>query len=331
MLLAFLVVPVTTSAYDGFGRIDRNNLDDEIVDQFPLPILFGVDLSTVVPDFGDPRDGGERSHEGQDIRAPKGTPIVSPTEAIVIKTGDGVYSGKYVYTANPGGETFRYMHLDTIASDLDSGDLLDVGDFIGTVGDTGNAPEGVYHLHLEILNEDNDPTDPFERFDPAGFTLKEKMSFLRDIFSGMKQDEEYAEFLVETFNSDFMTAYQKGYSMPNVIDEVLEDAGASTQSQQLQRFTELIAALPMALQMELRSGDQGPAVQLLQLYLIYTGNGPARDKLRAAGPTGYFGLVTTAALAEFQKDKLIIDNKGVYDAQTRTGMMKYQYPNLNFN
>ena len=107
------------------------------------------------------------------MRAPQGTPVVSPTEAVVTGVGVGASSGKYVYTANPGGESFRYMHLDTMA-DIERGDKLSVGDFIGTVGDTGNAPDGVYHLHFEVKNLKNEAIDPNERLGGAPFTIKNK-------------------------------------------------------------------------------------------------------------------------------------------------------------
>ena len=195
-LVVTSLLPLTSEArHNDWGRssVDRSDLDDEIVETFPLPVLFGVEYDDIYPDYGDPRGGGTREHEGQDMRAPQGTPIVSPTDAIVIRTGEGSSAGKYVYTTNPGGETFRYMHLDSIA-DIEAGDELEVGDFIGTVGDTGNAPEGVWHLHFEVRDKDNDPTDPYPRLGQA-FTTKERMSFLRDILRDVDDEEEYVAFV----------------------------------------------------------------------------------------------------------------------------------------
>ena len=85
------------------------------VQNVPIPVLFGVPLSKITDTFGDPRSGG-RTHEGNDIIAPKGTPIVSPTESVVIGIGVWTGAGNYVSTANPGGENFRYMHLDRVAN-----------------------------------------------------------------------------------------------------------------------------------------------------------------------------------------------------------------------
>lgn len=329
-LLVFgLVLPVSTYAsHSTYGsRVDRSDLDDDPMDTFPIPILFGVDLSDITPDFGDPRDGGTRSHEGQDMRAPEGTPIMSPTEAIVIRTGSGASSGNYVYTANPGGETFRYMHLDDIAN-LDPGDKLDVGDYIGTVGDTGNAPDGVFHLHFEVRDEDNKATDPYPRLSD-GWDLEEKMSILRDVFRKIRNDDDYAEFLVETFPSEFQLALQRGYDLPPVIEEALEDKGIVSEAEKLEQLTDLIQSLPGLINLELRNGDQNAAVIILQLYLIYVSEGSARNALKTAGPTGYFGAVTEAALTEYQEDNLLVVTKGIYDSRTREAMMKKNNIELN--
>lgn len=317
LVSAFALLPFF-DAEARYQRIDRDDLDDEIVESFPIPVLFGVDIETVRPDFGEPRGGGTRQHAGQDFLAPLGTPIVSPTEAIVIRTGTGHSAGKFVYTANPGGETFRYMHLDTIA-DLDPGDELEVGDFIGTVGDTGNAPLGVYHLHFEVRDEDNDPLDPYERLED-GFTTKEKMSFLRGIFRDIRNDDEYAEFLVTEFPSEFEEALERGYDLPRVIEEAVEDTGLSDELEAQAELSRLLDAVPVALNLALEDGDQGAAVQLIQIYLIFNSTGPARDRLAAATPTGYFGSITAAAVREYQ-DAVGVPQTGRYDTATRQAMI----------
>lgn len=217
LISLILIIPFFVSA----DRVDRDDLDDDIVETIPLPVLFGVEYDDVIPDYGAPRGGGARSHEGQDFMAPQGTPIVSPTEAIVIGLGTWSGGGRYVQTANPGGETFRYMHLDEWA-DLERGDELDVGDYIGTVGDTGNAEEGSYHLHFEMLDEDRNPQDPYPRLGEA-FSLEDKIDFLDDIFKDRRDDSEYAEFLVTTFPSEFRQAFTEGIDLPRAIERVIDE------------------------------------------------------------------------------------------------------------
>jgi hypothetical protein len=318
LLLVSLLTPLSLQASHR-TVIDRDDLDDDIVEEIAIPVLFGVELDEVVPDFGDPRGGGTRSHEGQDFLVPRGTPIVSPTEAIVIRAGTGDSAGKYVYTANPGGETFRYMHLDEFA-DLDPGDELDVGDYIGTVGDTGNALEGSYHLHFEIRDEDNDPIDPYTRLGDE-FTLKEKVIFLKDVFRDRRDDEEYAEFLVETFPDEMVEADERGYDLPNDVEDALEDSPIYEERAALLALQDLIKTIPLALNIQLQEGDQGPAVQLLQVYLIYGSEGPFRDQLAAAGPTGYYGSITTAAMLEHQ-GLLDITVTGAFDGDARQQIVR---------
>lgn len=149
--------------YSSSVRRAISRLDDDEVDHMPVPVLF-VAYSKIHPDFGDPRGGGSREHEGQDILAPLRSFIVSPTEAVVTRVGKGSSSGIYVYTAGPGGETFRYMHLDEVADGVKSGTVLKPGDLIGYVGNTGNAAGGPTHLHFEI-RDGRKAEDPYPRID----------------------------------------------------------------------------------------------------------------------------------------------------------------------
>lgn len=153
----------SSGSFRGFNSKTRaaiNKLDDDIVKNLSIPVL-GVALSALTKNFGDPRDGGARSHEGLDIMASKGTPVASPTDAVVTRVGSGGSSGLYVRTANPGGETFVYMHLSDFAEDIEAGDVLEPGDLVGYVGNTGNAAGGATHLHFEIRK--GKALDPYPR------------------------------------------------------------------------------------------------------------------------------------------------------------------------
>ncbi len=312
-------VMVTEASHRDWGRADTSSLHDDPVKSFSIPVLFGVELTDMVPDFGDARGGGTREHEGQDMRAPQGTPIVSPTEAIVLRTGTGASAGKYVYTANPGGEVFRYMHLDDIA-DIERGDELAVGDFIGTVGDTGNAGPGVYHLHFEVRDEDNDPTDPYERL-AGSFSIADKMDFLEAIFRDIRNDEEYAEFLVTEFEADFMTALAADVDLPNDIEDALEDTDMVKRQKLLEQLNELIDAIPSVLVRDLALGDSGTEVSLLQTYLLFRSTGNARDRLAAAGATGYYGAITSAAVTAWQEENGLTTT-GLWDLPSRQELAK---------
>lgn len=305
----------STSRYS----VDTSSLDTKVVETFPIPVLFGVESDNLIPDFGDPRGGGTREHEGQDMRAPQGTPIVIPTEAVVLRTGTGASAGKYVYTANPGGEVFRYMHLDYIA-DIRVGDELSPGDFIGTVGDTGNAGEGIYHLHFEVRDKNNNPTDPYERFG-QDFSLKQKISFLDDILQDVEDDETFAEFLVTEFETDFSEALTKKYSLPDAIELALEDSDLTLRLKLLEQLDTLIDSIPALLSKDLQVGDSGGEVSLLQTYLLFRSQGSARDQLAGAGATGYYGSITAAAVSEWQINNDMVVS-GRWDGGSRTELAK---------
>lgn len=172
--------------YTGSLRKQTRALPKKRVENVPIPILYGVTHSDIVSDFGAPRDGGARTHQGQDIFAPRGTPIVSPTHAVVTKTGKGSTAGIYVYTANPGGEAFNYMHLDKLAKGIKKGKVLKPGDLIGYVGNTGNAKYTPSHLHFEI-RKGRKALDPYPRL-TGTFTEKEKIAMLNVLIETLTKD-----------------------------------------------------------------------------------------------------------------------------------------------
>ncbi len=64
-------------------------------------------------------------------------------------------------------------------------------------------------------------------------------------------------------------------------------------------------------------GSRGADVTWLQQFLISKNLGEASQKLMSAGATGYFGVLTKAAVVEFQKAFNITPNQGYYGAKTR--------------
>ncbi|MBU1292914.1 M23 family metallopeptidase [Patescibacteria group bacterium] len=176
------------SRYSSAIQKEIKKLDDDIVENLPIPIVLGLSQSQITADFGDDRDGGSRSHAGQDLIAPRGAFIASPTDAVVTRTGEGGSSGIYVYTANPGGETFAYMHLDRIADGIKPGTVLTQGDLIGYVGDSGNAKGGVTHLHFEI-RDGREAVDPYPRLTKE-FSLEQKINLLRGILAELIKEQK---------------------------------------------------------------------------------------------------------------------------------------------
>jgi murein DD-endopeptidase MepM/ murein hydrolase activator NlpD len=95
-------------------------------------------------DYGAPRGGGA-SHQGNDILAPRGTPVVANVSGVVTQR-NGAISGLAYFLAGDDGNRYFGAHLDSFGA---SG-RVSAGTVIGTVGDTGDAKGGPPHLHFEI-------------------------------------------------------------------------------------------------------------------------------------------------------------------------------------
>ncbi len=109
----------------------------------------GVARSSVNDTWGAARSGGRR-HEGVDIFARRGTPVIAATEGIVSRIGENRLGGTVVWVYGPGRQRHYYAHLDRVAESLESGQRVAVGDVLGYVGNTGNARTTPPHLHYGI-------------------------------------------------------------------------------------------------------------------------------------------------------------------------------------
>ena len=90
-----------------------------------------------------------RFHQGIDIFARRGTPVLSTTEGIVLRVGTNNLGGKVVWVLGPRGHRHYYAHLDRYA-EIEAGDRVVAGTTIGYVGNTGNARGTPAHLHYGI-------------------------------------------------------------------------------------------------------------------------------------------------------------------------------------
>lgn len=93
---------------------------------------------------------GNRQHQGTDIFAPRGTPVLAATEGVVVRIGQNELGGNIVMVAGSGGRGYYYAHLDRFAEHLDEGDWVNIGDRLGYVGNTGNARTTPSHLHFGV-------------------------------------------------------------------------------------------------------------------------------------------------------------------------------------
>jgi peptidoglycan LD-endopeptidase LytH len=95
--------------------------------------------------FGAPRSGGRR-HQGTDMMAPRGSPIVAVVSGSISHSTSNL-GGNQIWLHGSDGNTYFYAHLDSYVGPPRS---VSLGELIGHVGDTGNARGGPTHLHFEI-------------------------------------------------------------------------------------------------------------------------------------------------------------------------------------
>jgi len=116
-------------------------------ERLPLPV--GAKRRPhLIDSWGSPRAGGRR-HEGIDIFAPKGSPVLSTTRGVITRIGTNALGGQIVGVLGPGLEFHYYAHLDRFGV-FHEGDLVHVGDVLGYVGNSGDARGTPPHLHYGI-------------------------------------------------------------------------------------------------------------------------------------------------------------------------------------
>lgn len=108
----------------------------------------------------------ERPHEGYDIAAPVGSPIVAPAAGTVILSDDDLYyEGGTVFLDHGHGLVSIFLHMSRVDAQL--GDQLQAGDPIGKIGATGRVTGP--HLHWAVKWRDTSREDRDRDFyiDPA--------------------------------------------------------------------------------------------------------------------------------------------------------------------
>jgi murein DD-endopeptidase MepM/ murein hydrolase activator NlpD len=135
-----------------------------VVDGFTFPVARSNWLSVIElnRDWHDPRFrriGGRWQlvgvHEGNDIVAEEGTPILSASAGTVEAVGWTFYSGTRVGVRGGDGKYYFYAHLSEVAEGIEVGAPVEPGTVLGRVGNTGYGPPGRTdefppHLHFGI-------------------------------------------------------------------------------------------------------------------------------------------------------------------------------------
>lgn len=114
---------------------------------------------TVKHTFGAGRSfGGRRIHEGVDIFASYGTPVLACSFGYVELLGWNRFGGWRIGIRDSNNMYYYYAHLSSYTKGLRQGDLVRPGQVLGYVGSTGYGPPGTAgkfppHLHFGIYKD----------------------------------------------------------------------------------------------------------------------------------------------------------------------------------
>lgn len=86
-------------------------------------------------------------HKGIDIFASENTPVVAPTNGIILFSGQVPVGGNVIYMLGPKWRFHYFAHLNKIDK---KGGFVQAGQKIGLVGSSGNAQRKPPHLHYSI-------------------------------------------------------------------------------------------------------------------------------------------------------------------------------------
>lgn len=95
-------------------------------------------------------------HSGLDIAAPAGTPITAPAPGTIINIGNYYFNGNTVLLDHGQGLISGYFHMQKIS--VKSGQLVQRGDRLGTVGATGRVTGPHLHWNVYLNRAKVDPT-----------------------------------------------------------------------------------------------------------------------------------------------------------------------------
>lgn len=130
------------------------------------------------------RRSDEHIHQGVDLIAPKGSPVVAIEPGIVDKVareyrqGFSGY-GRVVVIHGSSGRYFLYGHLQDVY--VNEGQAVGLGQQIATVGNTAFTKEDPYkvmgdrvHLHFEVSPNRYPQDSEAERIDPVPILMEKK-------------------------------------------------------------------------------------------------------------------------------------------------------------
>jgi hypothetical protein len=99
-----------------------------------------------------------RLHEGVDIAADFGEPVLAAADGVVARAGESFSYGRFVEVKHAEGLTTLYAHMGRVAPQMRPGMALKAGVQVGQVGSSGTSTGP--HLHFEIRDAKDRPLNP---------------------------------------------------------------------------------------------------------------------------------------------------------------------------
>lgn len=131
-----------------------------------IPVA-GVKVHQLQDTFGAARSEG-RKHEGIDIFAPTGRPVISSVDGVVSNIRVDRLGGNTITVLGAGNYHHYFAHLSAYA-DVQVGEQVKVGTVLGYVGKTGNAKNTPAHLHYGVY------TAAWQAVNPYPLLIKQQM------------------------------------------------------------------------------------------------------------------------------------------------------------
>jgi murein DD-endopeptidase MepM/ murein hydrolase activator NlpD len=117
----------------------------------------------VADNYGAVRAAPINTHEGVDIFAPFGSPVVAVRDGTLSLVGTLPIAGNRLWLTTGDGDAFFYAHLSSFAPVAKAGAEVKAGEVLGYAGNTGDAEPTPPHLHFEVHpgGEPKPSVDPY--------------------------------------------------------------------------------------------------------------------------------------------------------------------------
>ncbi|MCC6832147.1 MAG: peptidoglycan DD-metalloendopeptidase family protein [Thermoleophilia bacterium] len=155
--------PVTTPATGPAPRLLPGTPGAATVPVRPAGPAFPVAGETSYGDDYGAARAGTGWHQGNDLFAAVGTPVVAVADGTISKVGWNTLGGNRLWLTDTAGTGYYYAHLSAYAPVAFDGSQVRAGEVIAYVGNTGQAATTPPHLHFEVHpgGMDADPVDPY--------------------------------------------------------------------------------------------------------------------------------------------------------------------------